>query len=164
MNQREAFASNKTTVLLLLQLRSGDVNCLFNTMAFNCDFQNAIGEVVKRTRRQEDILGCHQLMINWCSTLLMEKITILSRSINAIEIKCTNALKRSYILRRVLWTFGLKWLSTENPPNLPWVWRISCIILSTLQDYRAFSLLPPSLNDFPFHHDLEKVPGETISE
>ena len=74
-------------------------------------------------------------------------------------------LKRSLVLRRVLLTFGLRrWLGTENPPNLPWVWGISRIILSTLQDYRDFSLFLPSLNDFPFHHDLEKVPGETISE
>ena len=53
------------------------------------------------------------------------------------------ALERSLVLR-VLLTFGLRrWLGTENPPNLAWVWRISRNILSTLQDYRAFSLLPP---------------------
>ena len=51
---------------------------------------------------------------------------------------------RLLVLRRVLLTFGLRrWLGTENPPNLAWVWRISRNILSTLQDYRAFSLLPP---------------------
>ena len=55
-----------------------------------------------------------------------------------------NALKSSLVLRRVLLTFGLRrWPSTENPPNLAWVWRISRNILSTLQDYRTFSLLPP---------------------
>ena len=67
-------------------------------------------------------------------------------------------LKRSLVLRRVLLTFGLRrWLGTENPPNLPWVWGISSIILSTL-------LLPPSHNDFPFHQDLETIPFETVSE
>ena len=77
----------------------------------------------------------------------------------------TTALKRLLVLRRVLLTFGLRrWLITENPYNLPWVWRISRNILSTLQDYRTFSLLPPSLNDFPFHQDKETKPGETVSE
>ena len=44
------------------------------------------------------------------------------------------------------------------------VWRISRNILSTLQDYRTFSLLPPLLNDFPFHQDIETKPGKTVSE
>ena len=43
----------------------------------------------------------------------------------------------------------------RKPPNLPWVWRISRNILYTLQDYRVFSLLPPSLNNFPFHQDFQ---------
>ena len=46
-------------------------------------------------------------------------------------------LKRSLVLRRVLLTFGLRrWLGTENPPNLAWVWRISRNILSTSNRFR----------------------------
>ena len=72
---------------------------------------------------------------------------------------------RSLVLRRVLLT---QVTSHDWAQKIPLIWPESGGLVGTFsllcRIIGLFLYFPPSLNNFPFHHDLYTMPFETVSE